>query len=174
MVTSDGPVNRVGKALTARDRKGTLRYFRNESIVSGWEIKQDLPGRLKLKNPVLYRKAELCQAIERELISVLGVDKYKTSSLTSTVVIDYDPRELSRNQVIEIIESALENAEHPTQLDKLDLHLPICTASLPAGGDRPVRLSTAAPRRRGGLRLHVDPDLQGSPARPVPGEAARG
>ena len=128
---SEGPVNRVGKALTARDRKGTLRYFRHESIVSGWEIKQDSPGRLKLKNPVLYRKAELCQAIERELISVLGVDKYKTSSLTSTVVIDYDPRELSKNQVIEIIESALENAEHPTKLDKLDLHLPVCTASLP-------------------------------------------
>ncbi len=126
-----GPVNRISKALTSRDRKGTVRYFRHESIVSGWEIKSDTPGRLKLKNPVLYRKAELCQAIERELISVLGVDKYKTSSLTSTVVIDYDPRELSRNQVIEIIESALENAEHPTKLDKLDLHLPICTASLP-------------------------------------------
>ena len=121
----------IGKAKSATDRRGIVRYFRNDAVVSGWEVKQDTPGRLKLKNPVLYRKAELCQAIERELMSVLGVDKYKTSPLTSTVVIDYDPRELTRAQVIEIIDSALENTEHPTSLDKLDLHLPICTASLP-------------------------------------------
>lgn len=121
----------LGKPQTATDRRGVVRYYRHDTIVTGWEIKQESPGRLKLKNPVLYRKVELCQAIERELMSVLGVDKYKTSSLTSTVVIDYDPRELTKIQVIEIIESALENAEHPTQLDKLDLHLPICTASLP-------------------------------------------
>jgi heavy metal translocating P-type ATPase len=121
----------VGKSQTATDRRGVVRYFRQDTIVTGWEIKQESPGRLKLKNPVLYRKVELCQAIERELMSVLGVDKYKTSALTSTVVIDYDPHELTKTQVIEIIDSALENAEHPTELDKLDLHLPICTASLP-------------------------------------------
>ena len=61
-------------------------------MVTGWQVKLDSPGRIKLKNPVLYRKAELCQAIERELMSVLGIDKYKTSSLTCTVVVDYDPR----------------------------------------------------------------------------------
>jgi Cu2+-exporting ATPase len=121
----------VGKARTATDHRGVVRYFRHESGVSGWEVKQESPGRIKLKNKVLYRKAELCQAIERELMSVLGVDKYKTSPLTSTVVVDYDPRELTRAQVLEILESALENAEHPTVLDKLDLHLPLCTASLP-------------------------------------------
>ena len=121
----------IGKSRSATDRRGVVRYFRHDSVVTGWEIKQESPGRLKLKNPVLYRKAELCQAIERELMSVLGIDKYKTSSLTSTVVVDYDPRELTRAQVLEILDSALENAEHPTVLDRLDLHLPICTASLP-------------------------------------------
>ena len=121
----------VGHSRSATDRRGVVRYFRHDSGVSGWEVKQDSPGRIKLKNAVLYRKVELCQAIERELMSVLGVDKYKTSSLTCTVVIDYDPRELTKAQVIEIVDSALENAEHPTALDKLDLHLPVCTASLP-------------------------------------------
>ena len=74
----------IGKARTATDRRGVVRYFRQDTVVTGWEIKQESPGRLKLKNPVLYRKVELCQAIERELMSVLGVDKYKTSSLTCT------------------------------------------------------------------------------------------
>ena len=33
--------------------------------------------------------------------------------------------------MIEILDSALEDAEHPTALDKFDLHLPVCSASLP-------------------------------------------
>ena len=123
--------HRIGRSKGATDRRGVVRYFRQDTIVTGWEVKQESPGRLKLKNPVLYRKAELCQAVERELMSVLGIDKYKTSTLTSTVVVDFDPRELTKAQVIEILDSALESAEHPTRLDKLDLHLPICTASLP-------------------------------------------
>ena len=112
-------------------RKGVVRYYRHDSVVTGWEIKVDQPGRLRFKNPVLYRKSELCQAIERELMGILGIDQYKTSSMTCTVQVDYDPRQLTRLQVIEILDSALANAEHPTRLDKLDLHLPICTASLP-------------------------------------------
>jgi Cu2+-exporting ATPase len=121
----------VAAPSTARDKTGTVRYYRHDRVVTGWQILRESTGRLRLKNPVLYRKSELCQAIERELMSVLGVDRYKTSSLSSTVVIDYDPRQLSKWQVLEILDSALANAEHPTALDKLDLHLPLCTLSLP-------------------------------------------
>ncbi len=126
---TQGPL--IAKAETAKDRKGTVRYFRQDTVVTGWEVTSEQPGRLRLKNSVLYRKSELCQAIERELMSVLGVDRYKTSSFWSTVHVDYDPRQLTRAQVIEILDTALANAEHPKTLDKLDLHLPICTAALP-------------------------------------------
>ena len=54
-----------------------------------------IPGRLRLKNPVIHRKAELCQAIERELMSVLGIDHYKTNPLTCTVLVEYDPKQLT-------------------------------------------------------------------------------
>jgi heavy metal translocating P-type ATPase len=121
----------VANPATARDKDGVVRYYRHDTVVTGWQIKRDLPGRLRLKNPVLFRKSELCQAIERELVSVLGIDQYKTSSLTGTVQVDYDPRQLSKLQVIEILDSALATACHPERLDKLDLHLPACTASLP-------------------------------------------
>ncbi len=125
----------VGVTITSvspvRDSKGEIRYFRHGAIVTHWEIKHELPGRLRLKNPALHRKSELCQAIERELVSVLGIDYYKTSSLTSTVLVQYDPKQLSRDQIIEILETALVNAEHPAQKDKPDLHLPLCTVSMP-------------------------------------------
>jgi Cu2+-exporting ATPase len=122
---------RIASSTAARDSKGVVRYYRHDSAVTGWEITLDGPGRLRLRNPVLYRKSELCQAIERELMSVLGIDRYKTSALRATVIVDYDPRHLTKLQVIEILDSALLSAEHPAELDSLDLHLPLCTASVP-------------------------------------------
>jgi Cu2+-exporting ATPase len=62
---------------------------------------------------------------------VLGIDYFKTNPLTSAVLIQYDPRQLTRNQIIEILETALVNAEHPPLKDKIDLHLPLCTALVP-------------------------------------------
>jgi heavy metal translocating P-type ATPase len=114
-----------------RDANGEIRYFRYGTIVTHWEIKHELPGRLRLKNPIIHRKAELCQALERELMSVLGIDYFRTNPLTSTVLVQYDRKQLSREQIVEILETALVNAEHPSQQDAVDLQLPLCTASVP-------------------------------------------
>jgi heavy metal translocating P-type ATPase len=130
--TADGsPGVSITSITPVRDAKGEIRYFRSGTIVTHWEIKHELPGRLRLKNPVLHRKAELCQAIERELMGVLGIDYYKTSALTSTVLVKYDSKQLSAHQIIEILESALTSAENPAKKDRVDLHLPLCTASMP-------------------------------------------
>jgi heavy metal translocating P-type ATPase len=114
-----------------RDAKGEIRYFRHGTIVTHWEIQHELPGRLRLRNPVIHRKAELCQAIERELMGVLGIDYFKTNPLTSMVLVQYDRKQLTRDQIVEILEGALANAEHPAHKDKPDMHLPLCTASVP-------------------------------------------
>ena len=121
----------VPSALTARDRHGAVRYHRYGQRVTGWRVVSERVGAIKLENPVLHRKAVLCEAVERELMSVLGVDRYETSSRTCWARIEYDPRQLSPVQIIEILDGALANAEHPDRLDPLDLDLAICTASLP-------------------------------------------
>jgi cation transport ATPase len=128
---TDRPGPSPNSGATARDRKGVVRYFRYGAVVTGWKIKLDRPGRLRLKNRVLYRKSALCGAIERELKGVLGIDRYQTSSFTCTVQVDYDPAQLAKPDVIEMLDAAIAGAEHPRRLDKLDLHLPICTASMP-------------------------------------------
>lgn len=120
----------VAPPVTARDRHGVVHYHRHGHVVSGFQVVAERVGFLKLKNPVLYRKNSLCQALERELMSVLGVDRYQTHSLRCTVQVEYDPRRLSRHQVIEILDGALANAEHQAELDKLDLDLAVCTGSL--------------------------------------------
>src|SRR5215472_16441663 len=125
------PGMEVPSALTALDRHGAVHYHRYGQRVTGWKVISERVGMIKLENPVLYRKAVLCEAIERELMSVLGVDRYETSSRDCCAKIDYDPRQLSPVQIIDILDGALANAEHPDRLDPLDLDLAICTASLP-------------------------------------------
>jgi copper chaperone CopZ len=72
---------------------------------------------IRLENPVLYRKAALCEEIERELMSVLGVDRYETSSRNGRAKIEYDPLQLGPAQIIEILDGALANAEYSDKLD---------------------------------------------------------
>jgi heavy metal translocating P-type ATPase len=125
------PAIEVPPALTARDRRGAIRYYRYGQRATGWKVVSERIGSIKLENPVLYRKAILCEAIERELMSVLGIDRYATSARDCRAKIEYDPRQLCPAQIIEILDTALANAEYPDQLDRLDLDLAICTASLP-------------------------------------------
>jgi Cu2+-exporting ATPase len=121
----------ISPVAIARNRAGSVAYYRYQNLVTGWELLSESTGMIRLKNPSLYRKASLCEAIERELMSVLGVDRFKTHSLRCTVQVHFDPRRLSGANILEIIDSALASAEHQEVLDKLDLDLAICSASLP-------------------------------------------
>lgn len=121
----------VAPVACAKDRHGVIRYHRYGPLVTGWRVVAEKTGWLKLGNPALYRKSVLCQAIERELMSVLGIERYRTHSLRCTVQVEYDPRRLTRINVIEILDGALANAERREELDQLDLDLTLCSLSLP-------------------------------------------
>ena len=162
----------ITSVTPVRDANGEIRYFRYGTIVTHWEIKHELPGRLRLKNPVIHRKAELCQAIERELMGVLGVDYFKTNSLTSTVLVKYDQKQLSRDQIIEILEIRARERRKPGP-ERQARPAPAVMHGLGAGGrGRAVRGTGAFACRRGAIRLHVDPDFQGGAGGPGRREAA--
>ena len=117
--------------MSRRDR-GTVRYHRQAATATAWEVKSDLPGRLRLRNPILFRKSALCHAIERELTGVHGIDRFSTNSMTATVLVHYHAKQVTRSQVIEILGAARAGErQNPATLDEPDMHLPICTASLP-------------------------------------------
>jgi Cu2+-exporting ATPase len=103
---------------------------RDDLLAAGWQIKSELPVRLRLKNPVLFRKNALCHAIERELMGVLGVDRFSTNSIICSVLVHYDPKHLNATQAIEIVGSALADAEISASRDAIDGHLAVCTASI--------------------------------------------
>lgn len=114
-----------------RDRRGSVRVQRHGRRVSTWRVARESLGHVKLSHPAVHRRAEVAQAIERELMGVLGVDKYSTNTLLASVSIDYDPRQLSRAQIVEILDGVLANTQIPSKLDKLDLSMALATASLP-------------------------------------------
>jgi heavy metal translocating P-type ATPase len=124
-------ISEVPSALIARDRHGIVRYHRYGQRITGWKVVRERVGEIRLENPVLYRKAALCQVIERELMSVLGVDRYETNAQNCRAKIEYDPRQISPAQIIEILDGALANAEHPDALDRQNWDLALCTASVP-------------------------------------------
>ena len=121
----------VAPSATARDWRGVVRYHRYAGRITGWRVERERVGSVRLNNPVLHRKRVLCEAIERELMSVLGVHRYDTSALKCRVDVEYDPRQISAAQIVEILDGALATTEHPVQLDRLDRELTICSASLP-------------------------------------------
>jgi Cu2+-exporting ATPase len=124
-------VTHVTPTSAARDDDGTIRYHRQDSVVTGWETKSELHGRIRLKNPLLFRKKALCSAIERALTGVLGIDKFSTNSMSCSVLVHYDPKQLTKAQLIEILDAAFASATRPEKLDQPDMHLSICTASIP-------------------------------------------
>src|SRR5580704_7284844 len=149
-------------AVTARDRHGVIRYQRCAQRVTGWQIVSQRVGAIKLENPVLYRKSVLCEAIERELMSVLGVDRYETSSRNCWASVEYDPRQLGPAQIIEILDGALASAEHSEQLDKLDLDLVICTASVPLAAVAPFAAPPLLPLSAALFAYTAIPSLKGA------------
>lgn len=82
----------VAAAATARDRHGVVRYRRYAGRITGWRAEGERLGAIRLNNPLLYRKRALCDAIERELMGALGVNRYDTDAVTCRVDIEYDPR----------------------------------------------------------------------------------
>ncbi len=121
----------VAPSAAARDRHGVVRYRHYAGRITGWRAERERVGAIRLHNPLLHRKRALCDAIERELMSTLGVTRYDTDAVKCRVDIDYDPERISAAQLVEILDTALVTTEHPAQLDKIDRELTICTASLP-------------------------------------------
>ncbi|MFG1477825.1 heavy metal translocating P-type ATPase [Xanthobacter sp. V4C-4] len=139
-------VQRISRALAAGPRPGDtappllfpadfeqsdapeVRLVRHGNRLSSWAIRHEITGRIRFENPALFQRPEVGQAVERELMNALGVDRYTTNEITATVLIRYDPRQIQKHQLIELLDDALvKSLDAPAT--PVDLDLPICTAS---------------------------------------------
>ncbi len=61
-------------------------------------------------------------------MNTFGVDRYSTNEFTATVLIHYDPAQIHKDQIVELLDAILPQTNIPTS--PVDLDLPICTASV--------------------------------------------
>lgn len=111
--------------------KGDLYVTRTGRDISGWEVRHELPGRIRLKHQLLFRRSEVCQTIERELMSVLGVENYKANPMTGSVLVIFNRQQIRRDQIFEILQATLDHLTVSPGTDRHDLSLALTSLSMP-------------------------------------------
>ncbi|PIB92764.1 heavy metal translocating P-type ATPase [Caulobacter sp. FWC2] len=111
------------------DQTGRVQLHRYGSVVSTWSIVSDIPGRMRFRNDHLFRKKQLCQDIERELMTVFGIDRFKVNPQTCSLLVHFDPTAIDRWQLLEFLDQALRNAQDYPSPDKNNHELLVCTAA---------------------------------------------
>jgi heavy metal translocating P-type ATPase len=112
------------------DTEGMVRVHRRGEAVSTWRIVSDLPGRLRVRNDRLFRKRRLCHDIERELMTVMGVERFRSNSLAASVLVHYDPKTIGKAELVTLLDEFLHNAEDHPYLDPNRYELLLCSGAV--------------------------------------------
>jgi hypothetical protein len=65
-----------------------------------------IPGRLRVKSPVLKKNQHLISQVERLLRSIHGVNSIAPNLVTGSVVIQYDPQQTSSDDILHTLTRA--------------------------------------------------------------------
>jgi len=115
-------------------KRRQLNFFRYDSFISAWKIERDIPGRLRVKHPLLSQRKAYCNKVHKTLYGTPGVKKFKVSHITSSVLINYDDEKITRDSIIWVLEQSLESVSFKkadVQQENLPA-LPLSTLSLGA------------------------------------------
>ncbi len=82
-----------------------------------WNITFDMPGRLRLKNPILYRNPIYCGQVENLLLNMLEVKKYKVNKLTTSVLIHYDEARVTKSELVDLLDEVIRNTK-PEEIEQ--------------------------------------------------------
>ena len=118
-------------AAARADRRGVVRYARHAGAMTGWDVVLDRPGRLRVRSGWLRRRSEVCRSIERAVMGVVGVDRCRARPVAGSVQVDFDPEQLGRRDVLEILDAALADADLKGPPDPPDFQMALGTASIP-------------------------------------------
>ena len=63
----------------------------------------DLPGRLRIKTPVMKNDKEAACAVEALLLAVAGVGSVAVNTTTGSCLVNYDPKEAKCDDIISVL-----------------------------------------------------------------------
>ncbi len=108
-----------------------LRIYRYGGTLSTWETRLELKGWARLRNPLILNKRHLAQFVERELMGLMGVGRYKFHAGAGSVTIEYDPKLIHLEQIVRRLDMALAKAPaKPPKVKGEGVTLPVATFSL--------------------------------------------
>jgi manganese/zinc-transporting P-type ATPase C len=92
-----------------------IRVHRIGLFLSTWRLRYESKTRVRLSHPILLNRKDVAYRLEEELGAILGVTDFRTSVLTSSVVVHFDPRQLNLQRLVRRLE-----ASWPKLLDGLE------------------------------------------------------
>jgi Cu2+-exporting ATPase len=88
-----------------------IRVHRYGDVLSTWEVRHTLPGRLRARHPSLRRRRGVADAVVEELVGVPGILGCRIGLYTGSLLVVHDPRRIGRDDVLALCEAALHRAE---------------------------------------------------------------
>jgi hypothetical protein len=64
-----------------------------------------VPGRLRVKSPILKHQPLKCQRVVESLGGHCGIHNVRVNHLTGSVVVNYDPAEIEEERILNILEN---------------------------------------------------------------------
>ncbi len=108
-----------------------LRVFRYGNILSTWELRLHVPGWARLRNALILHKRHFAQFIERELMALIGIHRYKVHTAAGSLTVEFDEKLIHLQQNVLHLDMALAKAPtKPKKVKREDAGLPVATISL--------------------------------------------
>jgi Cu2+-exporting ATPase len=107
-----------------------LRTFRHGETISKWELRLSLPGWMRLRNALVINKAHFAEALERELLGLIGVEEFKLHQNAGSISIAFNPIIIRADQVVRQLDLALVRAPVRRKRSSSRFDLPVATGSL--------------------------------------------
>jgi hypothetical protein len=64
----------------------------------------DVPGRLRIKTPIIKGKEDLARHVEKFLVQVNGVYSVSANTITGSIILIYDERKVNSQMLLDILQ----------------------------------------------------------------------
>lgn len=107
-----------------------LRTFRYGRVISTWEVRQELPGWIRLRQALILNKPHLLKRLQKDLLSLVGVERFKIHAIAGSITIEFNPQILDLSRIVSHLDASVAGAPRRGRQGKRDYSFEIATASL--------------------------------------------
>jgi heavy metal translocating P-type ATPase len=109
-----------------------VRLFRYGKTITTWELRVSIPGWIRLRHSLVLNKVHLVEALERELLGLMGIEEFRPHRQAGSISITYNPNVVSTEQIIRRLDEALTKVPKRRKKSVVlsRVGLPVATVSL--------------------------------------------